>query len=294
MSGDRALFLMGTAANSGKSLLGRALCRLAVRTGVEVVPYKAVSVVERAVEDPNAGRVDLALWLLAHASRAEHSGRPLCSWTVQRDADGSGLLRRAALHRTFTDHSLPVEFVSPDGVFLGEAAAPLAEGVRQSICDDLLQLRQAADDGSFVLVEGAGAPVDLGEQDMGNVIPARALGGAVVLIASGRHGGAGAALLGTIELLPDDLRGRLAGFIVNQVPDSDPVTTLSRRVERATGVPCLGHLPSVPFYRDLPAFGADAPVFDSWDAEIDALADFVEKSLGPDVLREAFGIGASR
>src|SRR5690606_33207647 len=97
-----------------------------------------------------------------------------------------------------------------DAVGYGERAAR----VRPVVLEALSSLRR---DHDVVVLEGAGgaAEINLLERDVVNLPLAAAAGIPAVLVVDVDRGGSFAAAYGTWALLPEHLRGRLRGFVLN-------------------------------------------------------------------------------
>lgn len=249
--------LLSAAAGSGKSLLTRSLAVLRRRTGQAVDLYKPVSVTLKPVETPH-GMVDQTIPLAALA--AGHSDvSAVCDFVVAdgelRRVDGTTLARAT--------------LISEDGVDFGQ----LPSGVRTEVV--LASLRRVDGD-AFLICEGAGGATDLvGPDDVSNTGLAIRADRPVVVVASARPGGAAAALVGTHRLLPEQVRPLVAGFILNNVEAGSGADQAATRVMSVTGWPCLGVVPRIPLYRDLPPRGAATPVAASWEEELDIVAEHV-------------------
>ena len=109
--------------------------------------------------------------------------------------------------------------------------------------DALADLRDRFD---VVILEGAGSPAEINllEGDLVNLGLADAAAIAAVVVGDIDRGGVFAHLLGTVELLPDELRRRVRGFIINKLR-GDPALLGSgpRQLEERSGVPTLGVVP---------------------------------------------------
>jgi adenosylcobyric acid synthase len=98
----------------------------------------------------------------------------------------------------------------------------------------------------LLVLEGAGSPaeINLHAHDLPNLAATRCADARAILVADIDRGGAFAALVGTLELLPDDIRTRMCGLVLNKLRGdatllADGLTFLERR----TGLPVLGVVP---------------------------------------------------
>lgn len=291
-----ALVVWGTSSSAGKSLLTTALCRWAVRHGIDVAPFKAQNMgnAARVVLAARAGvagavhEISLAQYLQALAARVEpHVDmnpvllKPVCDTRSEVVVHGS------------LDASLSCMPWRERSVLLAAAAQQGFE--RLAARHDLL------------IIEGAGSPaeINLAAHDYVNLGVARwaqAQGTLrAIVVCDIDRGGAFAHLYGTWALLPEDLRPALAGFVLNRFR-GDPALLPPgpERLCSLTGVPLLG---VVPMHREhgLPEedalhgiverpripFGQPA---DALEACFDALADLVEHALGAPTLHRLLGV----
>ncbi|MFC6730558.1 cobyric acid synthase, partial [Natronoarchaeum mannanilyticum] len=103
-----------------------------------------------------------------------------------------------------------------------------------------------AADADLVIAEGAGGmgEINLHDRDLANVETARFADAAVLLVADIDRGGAFASLVGTLELLPEDLRERVVGAVITKFRgDRSIVEPGVAAFEERTGVPVFGVLP---------------------------------------------------
>jgi adenosylcobyric acid synthase len=99
-----------------------------------------------------------------------------------------------------------------------------------------------------VVCEGAGgaAEINLLAGDLANLPLAAAAGMPAVVVGDIDRGGVFASLLGTVALLPDDLRPCVRGFVINKFRgDPSLLGSAVQELERRTGVPTLGVVPMV-------------------------------------------------
>jgi adenosylcobyric acid synthase len=255
------LVLMGTGASSGKTMVARALARMAVDRGIPVQPYKAVSIVDKPVA-VGERVVDLTLRLLALAARSsEEEALGHCSFTAE-PVEGGARLRATGPG----PGPLTVPFLGEDQLdwesLDGDRYRDLVAAVRA----DVERLSRAGP----VLVEGSASPTDA-PRDLANVDTWRQARFPVVLIAGALRGGGTAAIVGTLELLPDDVRRAVVGYVINGIRTPARGEEWAHQVTAHTGLPCLGlirQLPAYTYLRDRTSPDAMA----SWEEETAFLA----------------------
>jgi len=232
------VLVAGTASHAGKSTVAAGLCRLLADAGVDVAPFKAQNMSNNARAVPKASAV---------TGEGETFGEVGVSQYVQA---------RAARVRPTTDHN-PV-LLKPRGdaesqlVLDGEAVAHYSAG--EYYDDHWERARETARraharlaaDHDVVVAEGAGAIAEpnLRHRDLANLETARFADADVLLLADIERGGAFASLVGTVELLPADVRDRVVGSVLTKFRgDESLLDPAIEEVEERTGVPVLGVLP---------------------------------------------------
>jgi adenosylcobyric acid synthase len=227
----RALMVWGTSSGAGKSWLCTALCRWAARQGVNVAPFKAQNMSNNARVVPGLGggygEIGAAQYFQALAARVQPGVdmNPVLL-KPERDTASQVLLHgrvEAALGR------LPWR----------ERSARLALAAHES----LLRLRERHE---LLVIEGAGSPAEtnLAANDYVNLDTARWADARALLVTDIDRGGAFAHLFGTWALLPDDLRPRLRGFVLNKFRgDASLLAPGPQQLQLRTGVPTLAVLP---------------------------------------------------
>ncbi|HMB51017.1 MAG TPA: cobyric acid synthase, partial [Natronoarchaeum rubrum] len=106
--------------------------------------------------------------------------------------------------------------------------------------------RRLAADADIVIAEGAGGmgEINLHDRDLANVETARFADAAILLVTDIDRGGAFASLVGTLELLPEDLRERVVGAVITKFRgDRSLVEPGVEAFAERTGVPVFGVLP---------------------------------------------------
>jgi adenosylcobyric acid synthase len=233
VSATRTLLVAGTASHVGKSTVAAGLCRRLADAGYDVVPFKAQNMSNNARAVP----------------RADGSGFGEIGVSQYVQARAAGV-------RPTTDHN-PV-LLKPRGggesqlVIDGEAVTTVAAGryydewwerARDAV---VAAHDRVAADADVVIAEGAGsiAEINLHHRDLANVETARIADADIVLTADVERGGVFAAIVGTLDLLPDDLRDRVVGVVITKFRgDRTLLDDGIETVEARTGVPVLAVLP---------------------------------------------------
>ena len=232
----KAIMLQGTGSDVGKSLLAAGLCRSLIQRGHSVAPFKSQNMSNNAAVTIEGGEIGRAQALQARASGLEPSVDMNPVLLKPQSDIGAQLVIRGEVR----------------GNFDARAFQPVKKTLMPEILDCFERLGADKD---YVIVEGAGsaAEVNLRKNDIANMGFAMAANVPVVLIGDIDRGGVIASLVGTWELLPDEERALIRGYIINRFRGDmslfdDGLTTITER----TGLPSFGVLPHLPFARDLP------------------------------------------
>jgi len=252
----RTLLVAGTASHVGKSTVAAGLCRLLAERGVDVAPFKAQNM-------SNNARVALKPGVdVDDASGHDRTGDDAAG---HDDGDGDAwgevgvsqwVQARAAGVVPTTDHNPVLLKPRGDGesqlVVGGEAVEHVAAGAyyedhfERAHAAVVESHRRLAARHDVVVAEGAGsiAEVNLHDRDLANVETARIADADVLLLVDIERGGAFASLYGTVELMPPDLRERVAGAAVTKFRgDRSLLEPGIEEIEARTGVPVVGVLP---------------------------------------------------
>ncbi|MFQ5656240.1 MAG: cobyric acid synthase [Candidatus Methylomirabilales bacterium] len=229
----KALMLQGTASHVGKSLLVAGLCRVLVQDGYKVAPFKAQNMALNSFVTPEGGEIGRAQAVQAQAARVPPSV----------------LMNPILLKPTNDTDAQVIVLGRPTGTFsaaaYGDEQVPALRRVVREAFDRL------AAEYDVILIEGAGSPaeVNLRERDITNMAVAEMANAPVLLVGDIDRGGVFAALIGTLELLEPDEKGRVAGFIINKFRGDRALLTPGLDfLEAKTGKQVYG---VVPFTREL-------------------------------------------
>ncbi|MBN8218199.1 MAG: cobyric acid synthase [Spirochaetes bacterium] len=225
----RAISVLGTASDVGKSLVTTALCRLLTDHGLDVAPYKAQNMANQAGVTPDGLEMPRAQILQAAACRkAPHVDM------------GPVLLK-------------PLSQTGAQVIVLGKAVGRQEArdyfGGRMAYREAALgALHRLASKHAVIVLEGAGSPVELNlmDRDIVNLVPAREAGAALILVADIDRGGVFAQVAGTLDLLPPEDRSRVLGVVVNRFRgDAALFEDGIQILESRTKVPVLALIPHV-------------------------------------------------
>ncbi|MCD6145414.1 MAG: cobyric acid synthase [Methanosarcinales archaeon] len=220
------LMILGTASHVGKSVLVAAFCHIFSRT-MSVAPFKAQNMSLNSWITEDGGEIGIAQAIQARAAGIEPTVEmnPILLKPKGDRLSQVIILGRPAYDRMAGDYYESIDEVS-------------------GIVDDALARLEEMYD--LIIIEGAGgaAEINLYDRDIVNIGTARSVKPAIILAGDIERGGVFASLYGTLELLPEDIRALVKGFVINKFRgDYDILKPGVLQLERITGVPVLGVIP---------------------------------------------------
>lgn len=224
----RTIMLQGTSSHVGKSILATALCRIFRQDGYRVVPFKAQNMALNSYVTAQGGEMGRA-----QVAQAEAAG-------VAPDVRMNPILLKPTGHA----RSQVVVLGRPVG---NMSAGAYHQGFGRQLWDVVCNsFRSLAENYDIVVIEGAGSPaeVNLQEQDIVNMRVAKLASAPVLLVTDIDRGGALAAIVGTLALLPPADRALVKGIIINKFRgDLALLQPALDFLMAKTGLPVLGVVP---------------------------------------------------
>ena len=247
----KALAILGTGSDVGKSLVTAGMGRIFRRSGVRVAPFKAQNMSLNSFVTVEGGEMGRAQVLQAQA----------CG--IRPHVDMNPILLKPEADRRSQVIVQGKVWGSRDAGDYFDSKPELFDVVRQSY-------ERLAAQYELVVIEGAGsaAEVNLRDRDIVNWPVVHMADAGVILVADIDRGGVFAQVIGTLDLLEPHERERVLGVVVNKFRGDrrlfdDGVTMLEQRA----GVPVLGVLP---FLRDLVLDQEDSVTIESGSAAFSA------------------------
>jgi adenosylcobyric acid synthase len=238
----RAIMLMGTGSDVGKSLIAAGLCRLLSNRGMKVRPFKPQNMSNNAAVTIDGGEIGRAQALQARAARVAPTVHMNPVLLKPESTTGAQIIVQGQRTRALSARDYFAD--------------------RQQLMPSILEsFRIVASDADFIVVEGAGSPAEtnLRNGDLANMGFAQAAGIPAILIGDIHRGGVIASIVGTFAVLEQVDASRIKGFLINNFHgDVGLFAQGAAFVAERTGTPCLGIIPHFPEARRLPAEDAVA------------------------------------
>jgi len=193
------LMIQGTTSDAGKSALVTGLCRVLVRRGVRVAPFKPQNMALNSAVTADGGEIGRAQAVQAAAAGLE----PIT------DMNPVLLKPTGERHAQVIVNGHPVTDLDARGYHDYKRIA------REAV---LAAHARLAVQYGVILVEGAGSPaeINLRDNDVANMGFAEAVDCPVILVGDIDRGGVFAQFVGTLALLSGSECARVRGFVVNR------------------------------------------------------------------------------
>ncbi len=248
----KSIMIQGTMSNAGKSLIAAGLCRIFHQDGYRVAPFKSQNMALNSFITREGLEMGRAQVVQAEAAGIEPS-----------------VLMNPILLKPTTDVGSQVIV---NGRVLGNMRAREYFRFKRTLVPEIMAAyRQLSAENDIIVIEGAGSPaeINLKQEDIVNMGLAKMTDSPVLLVGDIDPGGVFAQLVGTLVLLTEEERARVAGLVINKLRGDPTILTPGlQELETRTGKPVLGVVPWL-------------------SLDIDA-----EDSLSPVLQRHAFQAGA--
>jgi adenosylcobyric acid synthase len=224
----RAIMVLGTSSHVGKSLTTAALCRIFARAGYRVAPFKSQNMSLNSAATPDGFEIGRAQALQAEAAGVASSVHMNPILIKPSSDTAAQIVVRGKVWRTLDARN-----------YQEVRIAQLLPIVEESY-------RILAEQNDVIVLEGAGSPaeINLKENDIVNMRMAKMADAKCLLVGDIDRGGVFASLLGTCELLDQDERDLISGFIINKFRgDISLLWPGVRMIEQRLGKPCIGVVP---------------------------------------------------
>lgn len=244
----QTLLIAGTASHVGKTTVAAGICRLLADRGVSVAPFKAQNMSNNARAVPRAPETVTAATDSAStaASDALYGEIGVAQYVQARAA---GIQPTTDLNPVLLKPRGECESqLVVDGVAVGhyEAGQYYDDHWEQAKAAAVASYDRLAADHEIIVAEGAGsiAEINFHDQDLANVETARFGDAKIVLVGDIERGGVFASLVGTLELMPSDLREQVVGVVITKFR-GDPALLAPgiESFEAKTAVDVLGVIP---------------------------------------------------
>lgn len=225
----KAIAILGTGSDVGKSLVAAGLCRLLHRAGLRVAPFKAQNMSLNSFATPDGGEIGRAQALQAEA----------CGIAPHVDMNPILLKPESDARSQVVVQGKVFATLDARAYFARGRDSQLLRAVQESY-------ERLAAQYEVIVIEGAGsaAEVNLRDRDLVNWTTVELADARVILVGDIDRGGVFAQILGTLDLISPEERARVCGIVINKFRGDvtlfdDGVRLLTERA----GIPVLGVLP---------------------------------------------------
>ncbi len=225
----KTLMIQGTGSGVGKSILTAAFCQYFYQTGYKVAPFKAQNMALNSFVTENGDEMGRA-----QAYQAEACG-------LKPDV----LMNPILLKPSGDNNSQVIVMGKPVGSKNAKDFYSRHLKHKSVVTQALDELRSKYE---LVIIEGAGSPaeINLREWDLVNMFIAEKAEAPVLIIGDIDKGGVFAWLKGTYDLLSENEKDRVLGFIINKFRgDIELLLPGIKQFEKMVGKPVLGVIPYI-------------------------------------------------
>lgn len=223
----KRIMVQGTMSGAGKSLIAAALCRIFCQDGLRVAPFKSQNMALNSYITRNGLEMGRAQVVQAQAAGVEPDVRMNPILLKPSSDTGSQLI--------------------VNGEVRGEYRAADYFKMKKSLIPEVLAAYESlAAECDVIVIEGAGSPaeINLRKDDIVNMGLAQLVDAPVLLVGDIDRGGVFAQLYGTVALLEEEERRRIAGLVINKFRGDEGLLRPGlAMLEEKAGIPVLGVIP---------------------------------------------------
>ncbi|MCP4349955.1 MAG: cobyric acid synthase [Desulfobacterales bacterium] len=233
MKKNSNIMFLGTGSDVGKSITATAFCRILKNQGYNVAPFKAQNMSNNSfvtLEGGEIGRAQVAQAEACGLAPSVHMNPVLLKPNSEM---GSQVVLQGRVH----------------GNMIARDYYAFKSVIKDKVAESYQKLEQDFD---TIVMEGAGSccEVNLREHDIVNFEMALSVGSPVVLVADIDRGGVFAQIIGSLEIISQQERDLVAGFIINKFRgDPSLFKTGIEYIEHRTGKPVFGLVPVFTHFR---------------------------------------------
>lgn len=195
----KAIMVMGTMSNVGKSIVVAGLCRVLKKDGYRVAPFKSQNMALNSYITKDGLEMGRAQVVQAEAAMIEPDVRMNPILLKPTNDTGSQVIINGKVDSVKN----AVQYYKNKKEYI-----PIIKKAYESLSEEY----------DIIVIEGAGSPaeINLKENDIVNMGMAKLADAPVILVGDIDRGGVFAQLYGTIELLEEDEKDRIKGLIINK------------------------------------------------------------------------------
>lgn len=221
------IMIVGTSSGAGKSLFATALCRIFLKDGFKVSPFKSQNMALNSYITKDGKEMGRAQVVQAEAAEIEPDTnmnpillKPSTMSKIQVIIQGKSIGNMSGIeYNEYKKNFIPI---------LKESYEKIKGQV------------------DIVVIEGAGSPAEINikQEDISNFGMAKIADAPVLLVADIDRGGVFASIYGTIMLLSEENRKRIKGIVINKFRGNAEVLKPGFEIiEKLTGVKTFGVIP---------------------------------------------------
>lgn len=225
----RVIMITGTMSNVGKSIIAAGLCRIFTQDGYRVAPFKSQNMANNSyvtADGLEMGRAQVTQALCCNAS--------------------PDVRMNPILLKPVSDCGSQVVVM---GKPVGNMNAKEYFGYRTELIPVIKEAYESLrSEYDIIVCEGAGSPaeINLNENDIVNMGLAKMINAPVLLVGDIDRGGVFAQLIGTLDLLDEDDRKRVAGLVINKFRGDEALFESGRKMlEERSDCAVLGVVPYI-------------------------------------------------